>query len=118
MDDAELYQKSNSLQRRDAIQCLETYARRIRWRKSDKVIDIGCGDGGVTDILKTHIPATCTLLGCDISNKMIHYANDNHGDDRTEFIVLNIEGKLPTALKGGFDHAFSFSALHWIKNQE
>ncbi|KOB71509.1 Juvenile hormone acid methyltransferase, partial [Operophtera brumata] len=118
MEDAELYQKSNSLQRRDAIQCLETYARKIKWRKSDRVIDIGCGDGGVSDILKTYMPVNSNLLGCDISEKMIDFANINHGDERTEFIVLDIEGKLPYALRENFDHAFSFYTLHWIKNQE
>lgn len=118
MENAELYQKSNSLQQRDATQCLDTYGRDIRWKKFDRVIDIGCGDGGVTDILKTYMPVNCTLLGCDISKKMIDFANKNHGDERTEFIVLDIQGKVPQALKESFDHAFSFYTLHWIKNQE
>lgn len=118
MEDAELYQKSNSLQRRDAIQCLDTYARKMRWRKFDRVIDIGCGDGGVTDLLKTYMPANSKLLGCDISEKMIEFANDKHGDNRTEFIVLDIEGKLPHALRKSFEHAFSFYTLHWIMDQE
>lgn len=118
MHNAELYQKSNGMQRRDAIQCLDTYARKIKWRKHDRVVDIGCGDGSVTNIIKTYMPVNSKLLGCDISEKMIDFANNKHSDSRTEFVVLDIEGKLPHGLRDSFDHAFSFYALHWIKNQE
>ncbi|CAH2076689.1 unnamed protein product, partial [Iphiclides podalirius] len=120
-DDAELYQKSNTLQKRDALECLEEYARKIRWRRlSDRVIDIGCGDGSVTaSILRRYIPNSCSrLMGCDISKKMVQHANKHYANNQICFRVMDIEGALPRELRNSFDHAFSFYTLHWIKRQE
>ncbi|XP_059046274.1 juvenile hormone acid O-methyltransferase [Achroia grisella] len=121
MNNAELYQKNNSLQKRDALDALEEFAKKIRWKKhGDRVIDIGCGDGGITiNILKEYMPENFErLVGCDISENMINFANIHHGNERTHFTTLDIEGFLPLTLKNKFDHAFSFYVLHWIKHQE
>ncbi|KAL4716342.1 hypothetical protein ACJJTC_006704 [Scirpophaga incertulas] len=121
MNDAKLYQENNFLQKRDAFDCLEEYADKIKWRKrGDKIIDIGCGDGSVTvKLLKEYIPDNFEkLLGCDISEKMVKFANGHHKDDKTTFSVLDIAGDLPEDMKRKFDHAFSFYTLHWIKEQE
>nr|ANI21405.1 juvenile hormone acid methyltransferase [Helicoverpa armigera] len=119
MNNAVLYEKSNSLQKRDAIMCLEEYASKIKWKKSNNnILDIGCGDGSVTNMLKKYIPTEYKLLGCDISEKMVNFANDHHCNEQTSFTVLDIEGDLPEGMKGNFDHVFSFYALHWVNNQE
>ncbi|CAK1600868.1 unnamed protein product [Parnassius mnemosyne] len=120
-DDAELYRKSNTLQKRDALECLEEYAKKIKWKYfRARVIDIGCGDGSVTaNILRRYIPNNFyKLVGCDISQKMVQYANKHHGNSQTYFTVLDIEGGMPSELRASFDHAFSFYTLHWIKRQE
>lgn len=121
MDNAELYQKSNTLQKRDALDALEEYAAKIKWKTNgEKIVDIGCGDGSVTtEILKNYMPIHYKkLVGCDISEKMVHFANENYGNERTSFIVLDIEKYLPEHLRVQFDHVFSFYALHWIKRQK
>ncbi|XP_072939000.1 juvenile hormone acid O-methyltransferase [Epargyreus clarus] len=121
MNDAELYQSSNALQKRDACQCLEEFAATIKWKNSgDRIIDIGCGDGSVTtNILKKYLPHNYKeIVGCDISEEMVRFANEKHSNFDTKFIVLDIEGKLPEALRRSFDHAVSFYTLHWIKHQE
>ncbi|CAH2108431.1 unnamed protein product [Euphydryas editha] len=121
MNDAELYRNSNILQKRDALQCLEEYGKKIKWKKGGvTVIDIGCGDGSVTtSVLKNFVPNNCNrLIGCDISENMVQFANEHHASEHTSFMVLDIEGDLPKELRRNFDHAFSFYALHWIKHQE
>ncbi|KAJ2950108.1 hypothetical protein O0L34_g11451 [Tuta absoluta] len=120
MNDAELYQQSNKLQKRDALQCLKEYEKKLRWKSSERVLDIGCGDGGVTtDILRQFIPKDfAALTGCDISEKMVNFANAHHGDHRIQFVVLDIEGDLPADFVRGFDHAYSFYTLHWIHDQD
>ncbi|XP_034827179.1 juvenile hormone acid O-methyltransferase [Maniola hyperantus] len=121
MHNAELYQKSNTMQKRDAQQCLEEYAKKIKWKNDgDTIIDIGCGDGSVTSsILKKFLPYNYKrLVGCDISERMVQFANEHHATEHTSFAVLDIEGNLPDQMRENFDHAFSFYTLHWIKHQE
>lgn len=121
MNNAELYQGNNTLQKRDAIDCLEEYGRKIKWRKiGERIIDIGCGDGSVTvNLLKEYLPDNFEkLIGCDVSEKMVTYANCHYQDGRTKFSILDIEGKLPERMKRAFDHVFSFYTLHWIQDQE
>ncbi|VVC93883.1 unnamed protein product, partial [Leptidea sinapis] len=120
MNNAELYQRSNTLQKRDALDCLEEYKKKLNWKNYETVIDIGCGDGSVTTgILRKFLPNDFKqLIGCDISDKMIDYANMKHTSDYVKFIVMDIAGNLPDDMKGVFNHAFSFYTLHWIKQQE
>ncbi|KAJ8721406.1 hypothetical protein PYW07_002181 [Mythimna separata] len=119
MNNAVLYEKCNSLQKRDALLCLEENASKMKWKKNNNnILDIGCGDGSVTNMLKKYIPTDFKLLGCDISEKMVNFANNHHCNEQTSFTVLDIEGDLPEGMKGKFDHVFSFYALHWIINQK
>ncbi|XP_045447375.1 juvenile hormone acid O-methyltransferase-like [Melitaea cinxia] len=121
MNNAELYQRSNILQKRDALECLEEYGKRIKWKNGRiKILDIGCGDGSVTvDILKKFIPNNCEkLIGCDISENMIQFANEHHASDHTSFMVLDIEEDMPSELRESFDNVFSFYTLQWVKHQE
>lgn len=120
MNNAELYEKNNTLQKRDALQCLQEYENKIKWKNLDAIIDIGCGDGGVTtDVLKRFIPSNYKkVIGVDISQKMVQFANKHHGDKRTVFRVMDIENILPKDLKECFDHAFSFYTLHWVRDQK
>ncbi|CAH0406894.1 unnamed protein product [Chilo suppressalis] len=121
MNNAELYEGNNNLQKRDALDCLEEFADKMMWKRSgDRIIDIGCGDGSVTvDLLKEFIPENFELLlGCDVSEKMVTFANVHHKNERTSFTVLDIAGRLPEELRSNFNHAFSFYTFHWIKDQE
>lgn len=119
MHNAYLYQQSNNIQKRDAVACLEKYATKIKWKKSNnRIIDIGCGDGSVTNMLKKYLPNDFTLLGSDVSENMVNFANKHHCNEKTSFTVLDIVGDLPEGMKGNFDHVFSFYTLHWILDQE
>ncbi|GBP79045.1 Juvenile hormone acid O-methyltransferase [Eumeta japonica] len=94
---------------------------RTYWKEyNDRVLDVGCGDGGVTvDLLRQHMPVNFErLLGCDISESMIEHANKHYRDRRTEFLVLDIESSMPDELIEKFNHVFSFFTLHWVLQQE
>lgn len=122
MEDAQLYHKHNNLQRRDALNCLEEYSFKIQWNfKGDRILDIGCGDGGVTtDVLKLFLPYNFKhLVGCDLSEKMIKFAKEHHENNRVKFTVLDIATRdLPPDMRESFDHVFSFYTLHWVHQQK
>lgn len=90
----------------------------MKWKNNNnRIIDIGCGDGTVTNMLKKYIPADFKLLGSDTSESMVNYANKHHCNEQTSFTVLDIAGELPEGMKGNFDHVFSFYVLHWVIDQ-
>ncbi|XP_022113721.2 juvenile hormone acid O-methyltransferase-like [Pieris rapae] len=83
------------------------------------ILDIGCGDGSLTSKIFKEIFPTCkTMIGCDISEDMIRFANEHYASERLNFTTLNIEGKLPDQLRERFHHAISSFALHWCPHQE
>ena len=61
MHNADLYEVSNAMQRRDAAAVLKEFAPRLQWQPSELILDIGCGSGDVTaDILIPGIPKART----------------------------------------------------------
>ncbi|XP_026732816.1 juvenile hormone acid O-methyltransferase-like isoform X2 [Trichoplusia ni] len=120
MNHPDMYNISNAIQKKAAIQCLDEFGKKINWSNNgDNAVDLGCGDGSVTNILKKYMPRNYRkLVACDISEKAVKYANEHHSDENTSFRVLDIEGELPEEMRGEFNHVFSFYALHWIHDQE
>ncbi|CAB3223288.1 unnamed protein product [Arctia plantaginis] len=119
MNNPELYQECNIIQKTDALSSLKKYASKLKWKKNNnKVVDLGCGDGSVTNILMEFLPTDYQLLGCDISENMVMYASNHHRNERTSFTLLDISGHLPKRMRGYFDHVFSFYALNWVADQK
>lgn len=119
MHNPELYEQCNYIHKRDVTEFFEKYTPKIKWRKSiNRIMDVGCGDGSVTNILQKFIPTDFKLVGSDISVSMVIHASHHHSNDQTSFAVLDIAGDLPDDMKGNFDHVFSFYALNWVIDQK
>ncbi|XP_011868329.1 PREDICTED: uncharacterized protein LOC105562248, partial [Vollenhovia emeryi] len=92
------------------------------WRNQEsisKCLEIGCGPGDITkDILLPSLGSSAHIIGVDISEPMVKYANEKYGDEkRLQFEVLDIETKnLPKKYISEFDHIFSFHTLHWCSD--
>lgn len=57
------YNAVNTLQLRDAKLSLDKYFHMLRWKKEERVTDIGCGTGNVTtQVLLPRLPADYKLL--------------------------------------------------------
>lgn len=123
MNNANLYKKSNVLQKRDAKMVTDEFANVFNWRwdGSDALLDIGCGSGDVLyDLILPKIPINTKVVGVDISKEMIKHANENYSNEYLNFYKMNIEdvsGKLSPLQPNSFNFITSFYALHWIQNQ-
>lgn len=78
---------------------------------NEKILDLGCGDGKLTENLSSLVP-NGYVLGIDSSEGMIDVAKQKEKNN-LKFRLLDIN-KLELLEK--FDVIFSNATLHWIKN--
>ncbi|KAJ6084908.1 hypothetical protein N7499_004537 [Penicillium canescens] len=86
-------------------------------KPTDKILDIGCGDGKFTD---NFIPAIESVLGIDSSQSMIGSANKDYGSPKASFRVADCRylEKETSIVNGSWDKVISNAALHWILRDE
>ncbi len=77
-----------------------------------EIIDIGCGPGNSTRVLKNRFP-NARVVGSDTSENMLETARRDNPD--CEFIQLDAGGDL-SEFSGKFDVAFSNACIQWIPN--
>ncbi|HET6419267.1 MAG TPA: methyltransferase domain-containing protein [Geobacteraceae bacterium] len=87
-------------------------AARIEFPDPERVIDIGCGPGNSTKILRDRWP-NAAIAGLDSSEEMIQKARATY--PAGEWIIADAESWNP---EGGYDIVFSNAALQWMSNQE
>lgn len=106
---SELYLKFKAQRTQPAIDL----AARLDAAPNDRdmeVIDLGCGPGNSTRVLKNRFP-NAHILGADNSENMIEKARGDNPD--LDFAVMDIMGDLSDML-GKFDIVFSNACLQWL----
>lgn len=113
IEDAKIYHNNSILQWHVAMDTIDL----ISWKGTEHVLDIGCGDGKVTALLAQKL-SDGSILGIDISQSMIDFASLHY--PQADYPNLNFQ-KLDAAgilFENRFDRVVSFSALHWVMDQE
>jgi trans-aconitate methyltransferase len=82
---------------------------------TDKILDIGCGDGPLTAQIASSIPQG-HILGLDASPSFIQTAKEKHTTQNCKFELQDCRriGQFAEAVDGSWDKVFSNAALHWI----
>jgi len=78
-----------------------------------RIIDIGCGPGNSTCVLRSRWPMA-DIIGLDNSNSMLEKAKVSHPD--MKWVLANAADDL--SYLGTFDIVFSNAAIQWIPNQQ
>jgi juvenile hormone acid methyltransferase len=122
MNDPKSYDKYHGLTIRDVTEVLSEYINRMSWKTGDRVLDLGCGPGGVTTkLLMPRLPADFGLLiGADLSADMIQYASNKYTHPKLKFTQFDLAKDIENTSHlqpSGFDKIFSFFCLHWIPDQ-
>lgn len=107
---ARCYDEYAALQGAFALQLI-TKVGRGRFRK---ILDIGCGTGNYTRLLKDRFPFA-EIKAVDISEEMIALAKDKLHDKRIEFIVRDAE---TIDFDENFDLITSNVSLQWFEDLE
>lgn len=86
-------------------------AKKIAVENPRSILDIGCGPGNSTAVLKRVFPKAY-VLGVDNSESMIKKAKESYSD--TDFKICDITTELNTL--DNYDVIFSNACLQWIPN--
>ncbi|KAL2000015.1 hypothetical protein VTN02DRAFT_3664 [Thermoascus thermophilus] len=91
----------------------QTLLRYLDPQPTDRVLDIGCGDGQFT---ARFLPAVGFVMGVDASPAMIEAARKDYGGSTTEFRVVDCRylERETSIVDGSWDKIVSNAALHWI----
>ncbi|XP_031331761.1 juvenile hormone acid O-methyltransferase-like isoform X2 [Photinus pyralis] len=121
MNRAECFINHNHPAEREAKSAVRKLLPFVQWKKDCKVLDVGCGTGNVThDVLQPELPvATREVIGIDRDRTVVEYANLNYGGRKLRFEQVDIvhDRKFVDAHLNYFDHIFSFSCLHFVREQ-
>ncbi len=86
-------------------------AQRLRNLTPNSIVDIGCGPGNSTAVLRNTFP-NAKILGIDSSESMIQTARKSYAhDSKMKFEVCDAQN-----LSGTYDLLFSNACLQWIQN--
>lgn len=107
--DALRYRERSSLQQTMAAEVVQS----LDLSTSERVLDVGCGDGRITLEIARRVPKG-QVLGVDASSNMIELASQQ--------IAPNLKFRVADAralpFNDEFDLVVSFNALHWIHEQK
>lgn len=85
----------------------------LHLRGNERILDLGCGDGVLTERLSQLVPEG-SVLGIDASVGMIETAKQLVGPN-LEFLPMDIN---TMDFSNEFDVVFSNAALHWVKDHK
>lgn len=109
--DAKEYQKSSSAQQKWAKELI----KKMDLNGSEKMLDMGCGDGKITSEIATHLEKGC-ILGIDSSEDMIKLAKETFPESEQSNLKFKVKDFQDLNYKEEFDLIFSNAALHWVKD--
>jgi trans-aconitate 2-methyltransferase len=84
---------------------------------SERVLDIGCGDGRITAQIANRLPQG-SVLGVDPSHDMISFATNHFSPATHSNLRFEPADARSLPFEGEFDLVVSFNALHWIPEQD
>lgn len=82
---------------------------------SERVLDVGCGDGKITAEIAERLP-TGSVVGIDPSSEMIDFARKHFGSDHPN-VTFEVGDATRLSYRDAFDLVVSFNALHWVADQ-
>lgn len=107
------YSRINSLQEWMGDEQL----KRVELAGSERVLDVGCGDGKITAKIAARLPKG-SIVGVDPSHSMIAYATEQYGPRHSANARFAVGDARLLGFTAEFDLVVSFNALHWVLDQQ
>jgi trans-aconitate 2-methyltransferase len=111
--DAEEYRTSSSNQKKWALELLS----KLDLKGSERVLDIGCGDGEITAAIARRVPRG-SAVGIDSSRDMVDLAVRHYPPERFPNISFLLKDARELDFDKDFDAVFSNACLHWVVDHQ
>lgn len=109
---ADDYNRQSALQRAMA----EEQLSKLTLQGSERILDVGCGDGKITAAIAERVPSG-SVLGVDPSREMIAFASSHFGPSGHGNLRFDVADVRKFPYRDEFDLVVSFNALHWVPQQ-
>jgi len=106
------YHRESSLQQAMA----EEQLGRLTLAGSERILDVGCGDGKITAAIAARVERG-SVLGVDPSRQMIAFAASHFGPPEHANLRFEVGDARHLPYRDEFDLVVSFNALHWVPEQ-
>lgn len=107
---AKYYDSYSTIQNLCALRLIEM----VRANGIGKILDIGCGTGNYTKLLRHRFPSA-SIKAVDISKEMVGIAEEKLPDRLIEFIIADAES---VSFKEKFDFVSSNASFQWFEDLE
>ena len=84
---------------------------------SERVLDVGCGDGKITAEIAARVPRG-SVVGVDASQDMISFASSHFGPTARPNLRFEVADARLLPFRNEFNLVVSFNALHWVPEQD
>jgi trans-aconitate methyltransferase len=106
---AEEYHRNSARQEAWARQALA----RLSLKGTERILDIGCGDGKITASITGRLPEG-SILGVDQSADMVRFARETFPPEKYPRLRFDVKNAGDLTFNEEFDVVVSFSCLHWV----
>lgn len=101
---------------RDHIPLMNVAITKMNLAPNDRVLDLGCGEGWASLLLRSHLGDECSVVGVDISDEFVRRATaKSQGLNNVSFLQGSAE-HIPCP-DGAFSKALCFSAFYYFPDQ-
>ncbi len=94
----------------------EEQLARLVFEGSERVLDVGCGDGRITAEVAARVPRG-NVVGVDPSRDMIAFAVEHFVTKTRPNLRFEVADARSLTFQRQFDRVVSFNALHWVPEQ-
>ena len=94
----------------------EEQLARLTFQGSERVLDVGCGDGRITAGIADRVPDG-SVVGVDPSRDMIAFASSHFATPARPNLCFEVADARALPYQAAFDRILSFNALHWVPQQ-
>ena len=102
---------------RDHARIAETIWQRMQFSASDRILDLGCGQGWACRRLAERAPLGCVIIGVDISDEMIRRAREKSRAFANVTYHRSQAEQIPTS-SGYFTKILSIEAFYYFERQD